>query len=222
MRVNQSSDREEITGNSAESPDGTPFTRLRLLVVTFEVVLVAGLYVVYFGFESIRNSHNLWVLFLYSFPSMFLIAITPHEPVYLYFSKFYAPWIVTLVALTGTLLTELVNYTVIGFFAELRPSKKALDRKIVRKLVKIFGKAPFLALLVAGFTPVPFYPLRFLVVLSKYPLWKYLVAVFLSRSARFYIFALIGHAILIPDPLLFLFFIGISILILIPFIRESS
>lgn len=218
--MNESLNREEITSNAAESPSGAQFTFVRLLVVILEIALVAALCVVWFTFESIRTSHNLWVLFLYSFPSQFLIAIAPHEPVFFYFSKLYAPWIVTLVAVTGTLLTELVNYTVIGFFAELRPSKKVLDRRIVRKLTELFRRAPSLTLLVAGFTPVPFYPFRFLVILAKYPLWKYLIAVFVARSARFYVFALIGHALRIPDHLLLLFFVGISILILTPVIRE--
>jgi membrane protein YqaA with SNARE-associated domain len=212
--------RHEKTDIAFPETAGAPRFKIRLLAVSIEILLVAVLCILWFGVELIRNSHSLWVLFFYSFPSQFLIAVVPHEPVYFYFSKLYQPWTVTLVAVTGTLLTELVNYSVLNFFADLQPSKKILDRKLVRRLVALFTRAPFAALLVAGFSPVPFYPFRFLVVFAKYPVWKYTLAVLISRSARFYIFALVGHVIGIPDSWLMLLFFGITVLILAPVIRE--
>jgi ribonucleoside-triphosphate reductase len=64
---------------------------------------------------------------------------------------------------------------------------------------------PFLALWIAGFTPVPFYPFRFLVVLARYPLWKYALAVATSRAPRFYLLALAGKLMKIPGYALILF-----------------
>jgi len=64
-----------------------------------------------------------------------------------------------------------------------------------------------MALLVAGFTPVPFYPFRFLVVLAHYPLPKYILAVFLSRTPRYFLLALLGYKLKIPDYLLLVLFV---------------
>ena len=77
-----------------------------------------------------------------------------------------------------------------------------------------------MTLFVAGFTPVPFYPFRFLVVMARYPRWKYLLAVFLSRTPRFYVLALLGQAIKIPDYLIIVIFIVLIASANIPLLRR--
>lgn len=180
--------------------------RLERVVVLAEVLFIFALFVLWFGIPGIRKSKNLWVMFLYNFPSMFLIATVPHEPVFIYFSKFYSPLVVTLVALSGTLATEVVNYHVFGHFKETKPLRKLQEAGLVKKTIALFNKAPFAALWVAAFTPIPFYPFRFLVVLAKYPLSKYLLSLALSRGPRFYLIALVARRIVIPDYVLVLFF----------------
>jgi membrane protein YqaA with SNARE-associated domain len=160
------------------------------------------------------------VLFFYSFPSEFLIAIVPHEPVLLYFGKFYQPLTVALVAIIGTVMTEAINYSVFKLVIDSNLFKKIHQGKMVIKIVELFKKAPFVALLVAGLTPVPFYPFRFLVVLTRYPLVKYLLAVFLSRTPRFFILALAGYMINIPDYLLIAIFIVLISAANIPLLRR--
>jgi membrane protein YqaA with SNARE-associated domain len=194
---------------------------LRILLVSLEIALVVGLLVLWLVSPAIRQSKSLWVLFFYSFPSQFLIAVVPHEPVFLYFSKFYSPLQVTLVAIAGVLLTEILNYNVFKFLADFKASRKFFDHKIVARLVTLFKKHPFLALWIAGFTPVPFYPLRFLVVIAHYPIWKYLLAVVLSRTPRFFLLAVLGFTLKISNTLLFIFFAVIIVALYVPVIREA-
>jgi membrane protein YqaA with SNARE-associated domain len=182
-------------------------TKIRTLIFALQIIVVAALLVVWLSSESIQKSQNLWVLFIYSFPSQFLIPIVPHEPVLLYFGKFYSPLTVALVDIAGTLLTEALNYSVFKYIIDTSFFQKMRHGKTVTKVVELFNRAPFLALLVAGFTPLPFYPFRFLVVMAHYPIWKYLLAIFLSRTPRFYVLALIGYAIKIPDYLIIVIFI---------------
>jgi membrane protein YqaA with SNARE-associated domain len=193
--------------------------RTRMWIAILEITFICALLAVWLGSESIRIGKSLWILFFYSFPSMFLIAIVPHEPVLFYFSKFHPAWLVTTVAVAGTLLTELLNYSCFSFFADLQFFEKVRKTRWVGYLVKLFNKAPFLALWIAGFTPVPFYPFRFLVVLASYPVWKYLLAVFLSRTPRFLIFALVGRTIQIADTTLIAFFVVITLGLNLPFLR---
>ncbi len=198
-------------------PNGMP-SKFRTFIFILEIAFIAVLLVVWLSSEYIQKSKNLWVLFFYNFPSQFLIAIVPHEPVVLYFGKFYLPLVVALVAVAGTLLTEAVNYSVFKYIVDLRLFKKAHHSKIVNKLVELFNKAPFLALFIAGFTPVPFYPFRFMVVLAHYPIWKYLLAVFVSRTPRYFIIAWVGYALKIPDYLLLALFIILLATVNIPLI----
>lgn len=174
-----------------------PWVKTMIFVV--EIAFVAGLLVWWLTTSSLRESKNLWILFLYCFPAEFLIATVPHEPVLLYFGKFYSPLTVALISVIGTTLTEVMNYTVFKYVADLKVFRKMLESKAVQKTVNIFKKAPFIALWVAGFTPIPFYPFRFLVVIARYPIWKYLLAVMTSRGPRMYLLALAARVIQFPD-----------------------
>jgi membrane protein YqaA with SNARE-associated domain len=189
-----------------------PSRRARTVAFALQIALVAGLLLAWLNSETIRVSKNLWVLFLYSIPSEFLIAVVPHEPVILYFSKFYSALTVAIVSVTGTLLTEALNYSVFGFIADTKAFRRVRRGGMVDHLVDLFKRAPFAALWVAGFTPIPFYPFRLLVVLARYPIAKYLLAVLLSRTPRFFIFAYVGRVIGIPDYLLLALF---AVLILV-------
>ncbi len=199
--------REESTSlvnDSTPLPEVSTRSRFifRTIAFCFELGLIVFLLSWWLSSDSVQKSQNLWVFFLYSFPAEFLIATLPHEPVLFYFAKFYPPLTIALVAIAGTAITEILNYSVFKYVADLRLFQKMLSNQLVSKTVALFNKAPFVALWVAGFTPVPFYPFRFLVVVARYPLWKYISAVILSRTPRFYLYALLGQAIKISDYLL--------------------
>lgn len=193
---------------------------VKTLIFAFEVAFIAGLLVWWLTSKSVRDSKSLWVLFLYCFPAEFIIATVPHEPVLLYFAKFYSPLTVALISVTGTVLTEIVNYTVFKYMADLKVFRKMLASRVVQKTVHLFNKAPFAALWVAGFTPIPFYPFRFLVVIARYPIVMYLLAVVTSRAPRMYLIALAARAIRFPDYMI-LVITGVLILAAnIPILRK--
>ncbi len=178
--------------------------RIRTLLFIFQLTFVATLLTLWIAAPALRRSKSLWILFFYCFPAEFLVATVPHEPVLLFFSKFYGPMTIALVSIAGTALTEVINYSVFRYVADLKVFQKMLQSRGVQKLVAWFKKAPFISLWVAGFTPIPFYPFRFLVVLARYPLWKYILAVVTSRTPRFFILGLAGGAIKLSDTLLVL------------------
>ncbi len=201
MSINSHSSSAE-TMKSRSSPSW-----IKSLLFALQIGLVLILLILWLASESIRASKNLWVLFFCSFPTEFLIAVVPHEPILLYFGKFYTPLTVALVAGSSTLLTEALNYSVFKYVTDLKFFKNIQQKKAVSKIVGLFNRAPFLALWIAAFTPIPFYPFRFLVVLARYPIAKYILALSLSRIPRFFILALVGYAIQIPDFLLVVLFV---------------
>ncbi len=193
----------------------------RTAIFVAEIIFVLGLFIWWFSSPKAQLSRSLLILFLYCFPAEFIIAAVPHEPVLLYFAKFYSPFLIALVSAAGTVLAEALNYTAFNYVVDLKSFKKIREGRAVRKTVALFNRAPFLALLIAGATPVPFYPFRFLVVFGHYPLRKYLLAVFLSRTPRFFLLALFGEFLKIPDSLIavlfiFLILIGLAFPILQP------
>jgi membrane protein YqaA with SNARE-associated domain len=194
--------------------------RQRTLLVLAECLFVVLLIVVWFTSRGVKQSTSLLVLFLYSFPSEFLIAILPHEPVLIYFGKFFTPATVMAVALSGTLLVEATNYFAISHIFDLRSFQKIKSSAFVDKVVKLFLKAPFAALWIASFTPIIFYPFRFLVVLAKYPAWKFVLATALGRAPRFFLLALLGKLINVPNSVLILFTLTLVLSGAIPYLRN--
>jgi membrane protein YqaA with SNARE-associated domain len=163
------------------------------------VALVLGLLAVWLASEAVRAADHLGILFLYSFPSEFLVGLVPHEPVLIHYGRSHPAWVVAAVAAVGTVLAEAFNYSIFGYVYE-RPSLQGVaDKPVIRSVVELFERSPFAAIVVAGFSPVPFFPVRFLVVMTAYPLARYLAGVALSRTPRFFILAALGGLFEIPS-----------------------
>ncbi len=194
--------------------------RWKTLIFILQLVLIGVILALWFGNRSFQAGRSLWVLFLYSFPAEFLIAAAPHEPVILYYGKFIPALTVALVSVAGTVLTEALNYSMFRYISDLKVTDRFQRSRWVRSLIDLFNRAPFAALWIAGFTPVPFYPFRFLVVMARYPLWKYLAAVLLSRTPRFFILAKVGEVIKIPDLWLIVIFAAMLLIIYLPILRK--
>ena len=165
---------------------------------------------------------TLWILFLYTIPSESLIAVIPHEPIIFYYSKLYHPFTVTWVTLIGTLFAEYVNYMVVTIFFEKTRLHDLRNRQTFQKAIHYFLLAPFISLVIAAITPVPFYPFRIIAPVSSYPLKKYLLAILVGRTPRFYILAHFGHIVVLPNRIIILLFVIMSILLIISLIRRRE
>lgn len=197
-----------------------PSRRAKTLVFIVELAFIVILLVTWFASRSVQNSSSLLVLFFYSFPSEFLIGLLPHEPILIYFGKLYPALTVAVISVISTVMAEAINYSVFGYVCSTDTFQQMLQRGTVSKIIALFHRAPFTAIWIAGFTPVPFYPIRFLVVMGKYPAGKYLAGVFLSRAPRFYILAKIGELFRISGMTIFIFFAVLLLLINLPVIAR--
>ena len=150
---------------------------------------------------------KLFFLFLYSIPGQFIVAFIPHEPIILYYSKYFSPLSVTLVTLLGTLFAEYLNYMLIKLFFNMPKVDELRKHRTFKKASYYFLKLPFISLVVAAFTPVPFYPFRIIAPASEYSLTKYLLALVVGRTPRFYILAYFGYSISLPNEIIIAFFI---------------
>jgi len=196
-----------------------PRPRLRAALVVAESLFVLGLVAVWLTSPAIRSSKNLWVLFFYCFPSQFVLAALPHEPAILFFGKFHPAWAVALAATAGTLVTELINYSIFGSLADLKTFQRICRGRVIGRLVGLFRKAPFPTLWIAGLTPVPFYPFRFLVAAARYPASLYALAVVLSRFPRFYLLAYLGRTFNVPNGLIAGLFLVLLAAALVPLVK---
>jgi len=127
-----------------------------------------------------------------------IIPIAPHEPVILLYGKLYPPWIVAICAGIAISVIEFVNYQILMFMINLRKIRRFREKQSYQRAEHYFSKFPFLSLLFACLTPVPFIPFRVLAVTTGYPARKYVLSVFIGRTPRFYLLAWIGIALNLP------------------------
>jgi membrane protein YqaA with SNARE-associated domain len=193
--------------------------RVRTLIFVAEMVFVAALFVIYFSSTSLRSSKHLWVLFLYSIPGNFLIDVIPYDPAVIFFSRFHDPLLVALVGVAGIMVSEAINYTFFEYVVDLKYFDRILKNKLVSKLIGLFNKAPFWTMLIVAFTPVPIYPFRFLVVMARFPILKYLLALLIGRLPRLYLIALFGNTIHLQGYVYLIIFIVMAVLMYIPLIK---
>jgi membrane protein YqaA with SNARE-associated domain len=209
-----------MPSNSLDPPNagggGISSSKKRRFIVLFEAFLVVLLAIFFLFFRDIEASSDLLFLFLYSFPSEFLVGLVPHEPALIHYGQFNPLWVVTVVSVVSTVMAEGLNYSFFGLFYEMPGFRAALQKEGLRKVTDLFNRAPFFAIVFCGFTPMPFFPIRFLVVITDYPRWKYLLGVFLSRAPRFYILAWIGDIFQPSKAILIAIFVGMLVLVNIP------
>jgi len=145
-------------------------------------------------------------LFLYSIPSNSAVSVFPHEPVIVFCGSLYSPLVISLVAGAATCVAGFLDYQVFTPLLNLQALDSLKDGVVYRKSVRYFAKMPFLIILIAGFSPIPFVPIKILAFSSRYPLRRYIAALFLARAPRYYILALIGEFFDIPNWILLAIF----------------
>ncbi len=195
--------------NDSAKPTETPFATTeyeslppRVWWASAFMVLIG---VVTFILMSTRGHGESYIyLFFYSIPSNTAISVFPHEPVLIYYGSFANLWYSALAATGGTMAAGWLDHRV--FVPVLNYSKitQYKESRFYRKATDIFMRYPFATLVVTGFTPIPFFPFKFLCFSIHYPMWRYLLALAVSRFPRYYLLAWVGSAFGIPNWILIL------------------
>lgn len=154
------------------------------------------------------RSRSYLYLFFYSIPSNAAISVFPHEPVLLYFGKFANVWIAAGAATAGTLVAGWMDHSVFVPVLQLRALRAYRDNRLYRKAIALYERWPFLMLVVAGFTPLPFFPFKFLSFSTAYPMPKYLAALAVSRFPRYLFILWAGEVLDLPTWVLIVLFLA--------------
>ncbi len=128
-----------------------------------------------------------------------------------YGGRGFDPILVAVVGGIGTCIASLIDYTMITFIFDYKKFAKLKQTKTYKYCAWFYNKVAFISLVIAGFTPIPFEPFRFLAAAAKYNRGKYVLAIFIGRAPRYYLLAKFQHLFPIPRSIL----IGSILLILI-------
>jgi uncharacterized membrane protein YdjX (TVP38/TMEM64 family) len=125
-----------------------------------------------------------------------------YEPILMVTGRAYSPLLVAAVGVVGTLYVEFLNYHLYRA-AILRPEAAVLrDSRVLRFIVAVFKKSPFFSVWLCAWSPLPYWAVRILAPLARYPVRPYLVATLLGRAPRLWFFAALGLFVRIPTSLL--------------------
>ncbi|MFQ5530211.1 MAG: hypothetical protein ACE5FP_07655, partial [Gemmatimonadota bacterium] len=106
----------------------------------------------------------------------------------------------------GTLVAGYLDHSVFTPVMNLKGLTGYKDRGWYRRAARLFVAYPFAVLVVAGFSPIPFFPFKFLSFSVHYPLTRYLGALLTGRFPRYVLLAWFGNFFQIPGWVLFAFF----------------
>jgi len=185
------------------------------IILLSSISLVTGLVLI----KLYPNYRQLIFFGLYSIPSQLLISVFPNEPVLLQTAKYFTPLQISIAGMIGCSIAGFLDYWIISPLVNHRFIRPKLDNtRFFRKALQYFTKFPFGILVIAAFSPVPFYPFKFLSIMGNYPLWKYQAALITGRIPRYYVLAVLGNALQLPTWLL----VAIFIVLLLPTVIKSS
>ncbi|MFQ5512142.1 MAG: VTT domain-containing protein [Candidatus Krumholzibacteriia bacterium] len=137
---------------------------------------------------------------LYTIPSHMFVSPFPHEPALLYYAKSYPALWCAITSLAGCLVAGMWDYWLfIPLIHHPRVREKYVDTGLYKRSVDFFRKSPFWALVVVGLTPIPFYPIKFLSIADGYAMEKYLAALAVGRTPRYYLIAYLGYVLKLPN-----------------------
>lgn len=148
-------------------------------------------------------------LCLYTILTNTYISVLPFEPFFFHYASQHDPLLVTLSAGLGALFSGTIDYATLNPLLHVgRIRQFYADRRIYKWAVRVYSKTPFLLIVFAALTPFPFYPVKFLALSTRYSMARYLTALLVGRLPRFYVLAIICHAVDVPFWVLALSFVA--------------
>ena len=96
------------------------------------------------------------------------------------------------VATAGNLYVEFLNYHLYRKVMGLERAEPLRESRVVRLLVRLFEKAPFLTVWLCSCSILPYWAVRIVAPVAGYPMERYLGATLLGRLPKIWLFAALG------------------------------
>jgi len=161
------------------------------------VLFVLGLVITTGWVIFFPEQWKLFLLFLYTIPSNSLIPI-PHEPGYLYFSRFLPVIPICIVGTLATCVAAANDYLLVSWVLDRDRIKAVKEHRIFHMAVEGFSRFPFLTIFFFALAPLPYYPIRVVAIGSGYSMTRYISAFSLGRLPRYYVLAVTGAYLNLP------------------------
>ena len=180
-----------------------PAIDLLLVLVALYVLLPSTrLLIIFFVYTATLNNG------LIPFPTMTAA---------IFLGKSHSPFLVAVVGMLGSAISSAIIYYLLTELSNNRHIHRIENSSYISNLKALADKSPFLSLVVFNAVPLPIEPSRFLAILNRYSVIKYITAISLGRFVRFFLLAELGEKFRISNELLIIL---TAVLIPAPFIAR--
>lgn len=121
-----------------------------------------------------------------------------YEPILMVLGRLYPAFGIAVVGTIGIVYVEAINYVLYQRMFAWKGADRVKESRLVAWSVHQFRRAPFFTIWLCGWSPLPYWVVRFLGPLVGYPLRPYLIATALGRFPRLWLFATLGALLRIP------------------------
>ncbi len=115
-----------------------------------------------------------------------------YEPILMLFGRLYPPVLIAFLGILGVLYVEYLNYHLYSRLLHLEAFQVVRQSRAVSRVVRLFDRAPFFTVWLCSWSPLPYWTVRILGPLTRYPIRRYLLATLLGRFPRLWFFAALG------------------------------
>ena len=178
---------------------GFRFIRGEWRVLALGIIAYILIIFLIFLFLPYQRGVDLLKFFVYMTAGTTFIPLPTPAWVMLYGERF-DPVLIAFAGSIGTAMACLPDYPLISYAFKYEKIAKLKTTKLYQFSLRFFNKAPFISLVIAAFTPIPWEPFRFLAAAAKYNRFRYILSVFLGRTPRYFLLAKLQRDFLsIPD-----------------------
>ena len=103
----------------------------------------------------------------------------------------YGPALAAVLGGIGSCISGLVDYVLVTVIFRYERIAQLKATRTYRYFERLFNKLPFIALVIAAFTPIPFEPIKIVACATGYSRIKFVLAIFVGRTPRYFLLGML-------------------------------
>ncbi|MFC1713961.1 YqaA family protein [Candidatus Poribacteria bacterium] len=148
------------------------------------------------------RASDLWFYFTYMTVACTFLPLPTPQIVMDYGGRF-GPLLAAIVGGIGSDISVTIDYALVAVIFRYEKVARIKTTRTYLYVERIFNKAAFVSLIIGSLTPIPFEPIKLLACVTRYNRLKYLLAVFIGRTSRYYLLGVLQKELLIPRKYLY-------------------
>ena len=110
----------------------------------------------------------------------------------------FGPVLAAIVGGIGSSISVTIDYALVAVIFRYERVARVKTTQTYLYVERLFNKAAFVSLVIGSFTPIPFEPIKLLACATRYNMAKYLLAIFVGRTSRYFLLGMLQRQLLIP------------------------